>query len=57
MSYLDFNGRPFGLVALATAGQEEMLLKVAGAWQATFPARSPPPMLMGDSKGPLGSLL
>lgn len=45
LSYLDLNGRPFGLVALASANQEEMLLKVAGAWEATMPKRKPPPDL------------
>lgn len=46
LSYLDLNGRPFGLVALASANQEEMLMKVAGAWAATMPQRKPPPALV-----------
>lgn len=36
------NGRPFGLVAIAGAYQEAMLVKVMSAWEATFPARAVP---------------
>ncbi|KAF2655860.1 amidase family protein [Lophiostoma macrostomum CBS 122681] len=42
LGYLDFNGRPFGLVALASAHQEHVLVQVQSAWEATFPKRRPP---------------
>ncbi|KAH8601745.1 amidase signature domain-containing protein [Bisporella sp. PMI_857] len=44
LSYLDFNGRPFGLFALTTAHHEDTLLQVMSAWESTFPARKPPSM-------------
>jgi amidase len=43
LGYLDYNGRPFGLVALASAHQESLLVQVQSAWEATFPNRQPPP--------------
>ncbi|KAI4220073.1 MAG: hypothetical protein LQ349_008177 [Xanthoria aureola] len=43
LGYLDFNGRPFGMAALASAHQEATLIKVQSAWEATFPPRHPPP--------------
>ncbi|KAL6795156.1 amidase signature domain-containing protein [Trichoderma sp. SZMC 28012] len=42
LSYLDFNGRPFGLAALAGKHQEAFLVQLMSAWEATFPARKPP---------------
>jgi amidase len=41
---LDYNGRPFALLAVAKAHQEATLIKVMSAWEATFPARKPPPL-------------
>ncbi|KID82777.1 Amidase [Metarhizium guizhouense ARSEF 977] len=46
LSYLDFNGRAFGLAAIAGQNQEALLIKVLSAWEATFPPRKPPPMLV-----------
>ncbi|KAI4255482.1 MAG: hypothetical protein L6R42_006712 [Xanthoria sp. 1 TBL-2021] len=43
LGYLEFNGRPFGMAALISAHQEATLIKVQSAWEATFPARRPPP--------------
>ncbi|KAK3186367.1 hypothetical protein K4F52_004905 [Lecanicillium sp. MT-2017a] len=43
LGYLDFNGRPFGMAALASGHQEAVLIKVQSAWEATFPPRQPPP--------------
>lgn len=45
LSYLEENGCPFGLVALASAYQEDILVTVQSAWEATFPARKAPPGL------------
>ncbi|KAL6830017.1 amidase signature domain-containing protein [Trichoderma camerunense] len=45
LSYLDFNGRPFGLAALAGRHQEALLVQLMSAWEATFPARKPPQAL------------
>ncbi|KAL8901654.1 MAG: hypothetical protein Q9207_005095 [Kuettlingeria erythrocarpa] len=44
LGYLDWNGRPFGLLAITSRFQEELLLDVARAWEATFPPRQPPPV-------------
>lgn len=46
LGYLDFNGRPFGLCCIARAYEEALLIKVQSAWEATFPARRPPPALV-----------
>jgi amidase len=43
LSYLEFNGRPLGLAALAGKGQDAVLVKVLSTWEATFPPRKPPP--------------
>lgn len=45
LGYLDWNGRPFGLVAAAAEFQEELLIDVARAWESAFPARRPPNMV------------
>ncbi|PVH72323.1 amidase signature enzyme [Cadophora sp. DSE1049] len=41
LSYLDFNGRPFGLFALTSKRMEATLLQVMSAWEKDFP-RHPP---------------
>lgn len=46
LSYLDYNGRPFGVAAITKKGQEALLVKVMSAWEATFPPRRPPPQLL-----------
>ncbi|KAJ6021031.1 hypothetical protein N7540_006535 [Penicillium herquei] len=46
LSYLDLNGRPFGMAAITGKHQEHLLIKVMSAWEATFPARQPPPQLI-----------
>jgi hypothetical protein len=51
LGYLnDFNGRPFGLVALASAHQDALLVRVQSAWEVTFPKRRPPPLFTGGSE-------
>ncbi|KAL6789708.1 amidase signature enzyme [Trichoderma sp. SZMC 28012] len=45
LSYLDYNGRPIGLVAFTTAGGEGMLLNFLCAYENTFPKRRPPSLL------------
>ena len=45
LSYLDFNGRPFGLSVVARAHQDALLIKVQSAWEATFGPRLPPPLI------------
>jgi amidase len=42
LSYLEYNGRPFGLAAIAPANQERLLIQLMGAWEATFGKRKPP---------------
>lgn len=46
LSYLDLNGRPFGLMAMVRPHQESLLLKVLGAFESTFPSRQPPKAFM-----------
>ncbi len=45
LGYLDYNGRAFGMVAIAAEHGEATLVKFMGAWEATFGPRKPPPML------------
>ncbi|KAL6824617.1 amidase signature domain-containing protein [Trichoderma sp. SZMC 28015] len=45
LSYLEYNGRPIGLVAFTTAGGEGMLLNFLRAYGNTFPKRRPPSLL------------
>ncbi|OAP60239.1 hypothetical protein AYL99_05241 [Fonsecaea erecta] len=47
LSYLDYNGRPFGLSVIARANQEALLIKVQSAWEATFGPRKPPAGMNG----------
>lgn len=42
LGYLDWNGRPFGLLVVGGKYQEGLLLDVARLWEATFPARKTP---------------
>ncbi|KUJ14715.1 amidase signature enzyme [Mollisia scopiformis] len=42
LSYYKRNGRPFGLIAIATAGEEALLVQLMSAWEATFPKRQSP---------------
>ncbi|KAI1773051.1 putative glutamyl-tRNA amidotransferase subunit A [Hypoxylon cercidicola] len=46
LSYLDFNGRPLGVAALAGKNRDATLVKLMSAWEATFPKRKPPPRLV-----------
>ncbi|KAI1192490.1 putative glutamyl-tRNA amidotransferase subunit A [Nemania serpens] len=46
LTYLNFNGRPLGLAALAGKNRDATLVKMMSAWEATFPKRKPPPDLV-----------
>lgn len=46
LSYLKYNGRPFGIIAITRAHAESALVKVMSAWENTFPARLPPRSLL-----------
>lgn len=46
LSYLDYNGRPIGLAAFASAKSEKMLLQTLSAWEAASPSRKPPSSLV-----------
>ncbi|KAH6623823.1 amidase signature domain-containing protein [Chaetomium tenue] len=48
LSYLDYNGRPFGVSAIAARGRDDLLVKVMSAWEATFDQRKPPRSVMGQ---------
>ena len=52
--YLNLNGRPFGMVAMAAAHQEATLFKVMGAWHKTFNPVKPPPMILDGTIARLG---
>lgn len=42
LGYLEYNGQPFGLAAIAKAHQGALLIEVQSAWEATFGPRQPP---------------
>ncbi|KAF2094314.1 amidase family protein [Rhizodiscina lignyota] len=44
LGYIDYNGRPFALAAMASPHQDAVLIRVQAAWEATFPARKAPPL-------------
>ncbi|WPJ67174.1 hypothetical protein SMAC4_07005 [Sordaria macrospora] len=49
VGYADFNGRAWGVNAIAGADGESKLLDLMSAWEATFPeARKAPPKLMEE---------
>jgi amidase len=50
VGYLDFNGRPHGLAAIASAHQEALLIQLQSAWEASFPARIPPALVSSKGK-------
>ena len=41
LGYIEFNGRPFGMAALASGHQEAILIKTQSVWGATFGPRQP----------------
>ncbi|KAI4654997.1 uncharacterized protein J4E78_007177 [Alternaria triticimaculans] len=47
LGYLDWNGRPFGLLVIGSKYQESLLLDVARLWEATFPPRKTPDLGSG----------
>ncbi|TVY78524.1 putative amidase [Lachnellula suecica] len=48
LGYADnYNGRPYGAVFVGRAGSEGRILQAMSAWEATMPARRPPPLLVG----------
>lgn len=50
LGYLDYNGRAFGMVALAKPNQDAKLFQVMSAWDALFhPVRIPPMLLDGTA--------
>lgn len=51
LAYLDYNGRPVGLTAMAAAHQEPLLLKFASAFESSFPPREPPSAFIDGVKG------
>ena len=47
LGFADFNGRAFSMELLGKANEEDKMLRVMSAWEATFlEARKPPPMLV-----------
>lgn len=42
---LDYNGRGFGMLAIAGANQEAKLFEAMGAWHATFGPMEPSPVV------------
>ena len=50
VGYLDFNGRPHGLAAIASAHNEALLVQLQSAWEASFPPMIPPALVSVDAK-------
>ena len=46
VGYLDYNGRPHGLAAIASANDEARLIQFMGAWEAEMQPRRVPPLLL-----------
>ena len=47
LGFADFNGRAYGVQVLAKAGEEDKILRIMSAWEATVPGgRQPPPLLV-----------
>ena len=42
LSYLDYNGRPIGLLAIARPHREDILINFMSAWESVAPPRQPP---------------
>jgi amidase len=42
LGYSKVNGRPFGACIISAAGNEDKILRVMSAWDATMPKRKPP---------------
>ncbi|MCJ1371018.1 hypothetical protein MMC20_002233 [Loxospora ochrophaea] len=49
LGYADFNGRAFGMCIIAAAGSEAKIFQAMSAWEATFPKRKAPPLLVEDA--------
>ncbi|RHZ70336.1 hypothetical protein CDV55_108201 [Aspergillus turcosus] len=49
LGFLDYNGRAFGMLAIASANNESKLIEVMSAWDAMFDPVKPPPLLAEDS--------
>jgi len=49
LGYLDYNGRAFGMVAIAAAYEEAKLFEVMSAWDVMFSPVKPPPLLVDDA--------
>ncbi|PVH76796.1 amidase signature enzyme [Cadophora sp. DSE1049] len=48
LGVLDLNGRPFGLSVITKPGQDGMIFHVLSAFEATFPGRILPPLLVAS---------
>jgi amidase len=46
LGYLDYNGRAFGMLAVASANNEAKLIEAMSAWDAMFNPVKPPPLLL-----------
>lgn len=46
------NGRAYGVVIAAAAGQEGKILEAMSAWEAVMPRRQPPPLLANWKASP-----
>lgn len=49
LGYADFNGRPFGMIIVAPANREDLIIRAMSAWEATFSTWKPPPQLVDQS--------
>ena len=46
LGFADFNGRAYGVQLLAKAAEEDKILRVMSAWEATVPGGTPPTPLL-----------
>jgi amidase len=46
LDYLEYNGRAFGMVAIAGANSEAKLFELMSAWESTFNPVKPPPLFL-----------
>ena len=50
LGLLDYNGRPFGLGLIAKAGREDLIFQFMSAYEATFPKRPIPELLVNENR-------
>lgn len=47
---LQYNGRPFGVAAIASGGREDLLIQFMGAWEKLWPRGEGPDLAWAQSE-------